>query len=301
MLNGKNYKIKYGGQLEELGDDDDSESENSDVIIEIENMTDLDLQSMENEANLENGNGNDNENDDDDDLEENDELSNSILKQLGLTNGDFIPSEGSNYPIFTLPVEVRSFEAVMGHVDTSKPNIVHLHPIASKDHPAFQFFKKKYDAMMYSIGFNVGECSTLPFFAIGDPCLAVYSKDKAWYRCTIMTDRGSDGLTQVEFIDWGSVEWKSKEEIRKIPKNWMKVPRMAIKCRLWNTRVTDNSSGAVDWLHKACEKVKFNVQVMRRENGCTVVQIYDMKNPQRLFYQPLIDRRVFEAELKDIY
>ncbi|KAG8041184.1 hypothetical protein G9C98_002172 [Cotesia typhae] len=302
MLNGKNYKIKYRGQLEELRDDDDSESENSDdVIIEKENITDLDLQSMENEANLENGNGNDNEKDDDDDLEENDELSNSILKELGLTNGDFIPSEGSNYPIFTLPVEVRSFEAVMGHVDTSKPNIVYLHPIASKDHPAFQYFKKKYDAMMYSIGFNVNKYSTLPFFEIGDPCLAMYSKDKAWYRCTIMTDRGSDGLTQVEFIDWGSVEWKSQEEIRKIPKDWMKVPRMAIKCRLWNTRITDNSSGAVDWLHKACERVKFNVQVMRRENGCTVVQIYDIKNPQRLFYQPLIDRRVFEAELKDIY
>ncbi|KAH0560638.1 RING finger protein 17 isoform X2 [Cotesia glomerata] len=297
MLNGKNYKIKYGGQLEKLEDEDDSESENSDdVIIEIEDMTDLDLQSMEIEANLEAENYHENN----DDLPEND-LSILIMKELGLTNGDFIPSEGSNYPIFTLPVEVRSFEAVMGHVDTSKPNIVYLHPISSKDHPAFQYFKKKYDAMMYSIGFNIGDCSTLPFFEIGDPCLAVYSKDNAWYRCTIMTDRGSDGLTQVEFIDWGSVEWKSKEEIRKIPKDWMKVPRMAIKCRLWNTRITDNSSGAVDWLHKACEKVKFNVQVMKRENGCTVVQIYDMKNPQRLFYQPLIDRRVFEAELKDIY
>ncbi|XP_008546882.1 RING finger protein 17 [Microplitis demolitor] len=225
----------------------------------------------------------------------------------GLPRENLITTDGlQRYPRYIFPSDLKVFNAALGHVDASQPNIVYLHPAKNSDCKLLKFLSSKYSKLRHVMGTDGYKCPEMQFYDVGDPCIAIYSKDNDWYRCTILTEPISDGSIQVEYVDWGTVDWVRADEIRQIHPDWISLPIMAIKCRLWNTLPTKKSAFCREWLTKDSDHITQVVRVKGRENDHLVVQLYqkfgdDQPPADTLFYQPLIDGEYFKANVKDFY
>ncbi|KAG1688555.1 Transforming growth factor-beta-induced protein ig-h3 [Nymphon striatum] len=65
---------------------------------------------------------------------------------------------------------------------------------------------------------------------IGQPCIALFKQDSAWYRAQIK--ELYDVSVQVRFVDYGNEEVVHKSKLRKIHPNFMGIPAQAVFCKL---------------------------------------------------------------------
>ncbi|XP_057330679.1 RING finger protein 17 [Microplitis mediator] len=228
------------------------------------------------------------------------------LVDHGLPRENLIIDGLQRYPRYIFPSGIKVFNAALGHVDASQPNIVYLHPATNADCKLLSFLSSKYSKLRDVMKTDGRKCPEMQFYDVGDSCIAIYSKDNDWYRCRILTEPMSDGSIQVEYVDWGTVDWVRADEIRQIHPDWVSLPTMAIKCRLWNTLPTKKSSFCREWLTRDSHRVTLVVKVKGREDDHLVVQLYekfgdDQPPADTLFYQPLIDGEYFKANVKDFY
>ncbi|XP_034943133.1 RING finger protein 17 [Chelonus insularis] len=213
-----------------------------------------------------------------------------------VVNGEAIFSDGNNYVSFPISYNLDSFNATISEVDPQQPNLVWLHPLSAPGNHLINILTIKYQYLFQELYASASSQPMLTDLKKGDPCVALYHDDNCWYRCTIINS-DMDKLVQVQFVDWGNTDWVSYNDIRKIKPCWLSLPKMAVKCKLWNTKLNNKAIGAREWLKKASANKVFVAYVQNVTQNPLVVQLFsDSLNNQTLFYQSLIDQGLFSSE-----
>lgn len=101
-----------------------------------------------------------------------------------------------------------------------------------------------YKSVMTEIQEEASKQPVITTFAPNTPCCAKFNDD-LWYRCVIREsklDEDSDDIViNLFYVDYGNDEYKKlnpqKCELYSLKKEWLNVPPMSMKCKLWNLQV----------------------------------------------------------------
>uniref|UniRef100_A0A665W1W7 Tudor domain containing 6 n=1 Tax=Echeneis naucrates TaxID=173247 RepID=A0A665W1W7_ECHNA len=106
---------------------------------------------------------------------------------------------------------------------------------------------------------------------------AAKARDGDFYRATVSEVSGTQ--IKVFFVDYGNTEVVDRINIRTLPDNFKKLPRLALKCSLAGVRAKDGrwSQSACDFFVKAVTDKELNVHVTAKYDNVYVVQLTDLK------------------------
>lgn len=85
----------------------------------------------------------------------------------------------------------------------------------------------------------------------GTAVIAVYSSEGALYRADIVKSNGSNGFI-VKYVDFGNEESVQKNQVFKVNKKFMKLPKQAVKCCLNILPMSNDKS----WSQSAVEQIE---------------------------------------------
>ena len=71
----------------------------------------------------------------------------------------------------------------------------------------------------------------LPSPSVGDPCIAKFSADGAWYRAKVLSIL-DDTQVLVRFIDYGNEDAVNKKQVKLLKKTYRELPAVCLKCGL---------------------------------------------------------------------
>ena len=109
-----------------------------------------------------------------------------------------------------------------------------------------------------SVGLSVSDLGT------GQPVLAQFSKDKRWYRATVIT-ADTDDTISVFYIDFGNRETLPSSKLCSIPDKFLSLPKLKLSCSLHDVepcsgdRWREESIDCFSALLKECEFIKARV------------------------------------------
>ncbi|CAK9832570.1 RING finger protein 17 [Anthophora retusa] len=169
----------------------------------------------------------------------------------------------------------------------------------------------QYEHLMEDLQENAYKQPLITNFDTYTPCCAKFN-DNLWYRCLIVESEPIKDSDDIEikllYVDYGNDEYRTvnsqKCELYTLKKEWMDIPAMAMKCKLWNVKI----SSTVDYstLLPHLEKMygKCVVAIIKDTNEEFLgVELYNEKECKTLMYNALIEEGLFqvasEAELTD--
>lgn len=137
----------------------------------------------------------------------------------------------------------------------------------------------------------------------GTACVAQYSSDKCWYRAEIIEVKGETEVG-VRFVDYGSSDFLSAENLRAIPADHLALPAQCWRCRLNGLDVLSNDEAHVADVVQKLTRLFANqalVAIVKNilSHGVLDVDLYGRKHYLEtgilgpLFYQGLIDEGLF--------
>lgn len=283
------------------------ECSSSDVYIEeiIECPEPLDNHNQRNESEADCESSVTSDNFDEECFEGDDELADEYSQCEELQSELLLPPaelSGKYWPL-VMPKHAKIFYSLIGEVDENQANIVWLHVASTRTKSKLIKHRRiEHETLTKAMQKKAEQQPLLQHFEVGVPCCVKFSRDQLWYRAVISSDLSNGGMVEVKYVDWGNTELVELDDIRCMPLEWLNPPTMAIKCRLWNTRVRDNQM-AREWLKNiSCNSSKvFVTTLLGQEDDCLVVKLFPSVECNVLVYQELLDNKCFVANVKDYY
>ncbi|XP_015431060.1 PREDICTED: RING finger protein 17-like [Dufourea novaeangliae] len=167
-------------------------------------------------------------------------------------------------------------------------------------------YYEQYQLLMSDLQENACKQPMITYIAPNTPCCAKFS-DGVWYRCLIVETEPAAGTTDVEikllYVDYGNDEYRTVNteqcELHALKKEWMDVPVLAIKCKLWNIEVA--SSANKDSLLPRLKEM-YNRRVVatikKIDNDFMYIELYENEDREELIYGSLIQEGIFKR-IKD--
>lgn len=119
------------------------------------------------------------------------------------------------------------------------------------------------DELMTKLAKDCGRRPAPSAPAIGQPCAALYSEDKSWYRATVESVPADDASQRiVKFVDYGNIESCSVSSLRELDGKFLRVPVRRVDCRLHGMTASSLDAVADDLMGQ-----QFNVTVVAVDSG----------------------------------
>lgn len=99
----------------------------------------------------------------------------------------------------------------------------------------------------------------------GTYCIAQYSKDLRWYRAVIKSNREDEAT--VQFVDYGNVETVQHSKIKSIQKEFSKLPRQAIHCKLFGVKDDNFNPNKIEAFKNLVINKTVETEFISEENG----------------------------------
>ena len=135
----------------------------------------------------------------------------------------------------------------------------------------------------------------LPSPSVGDPCIAKFSADGAWYRAKVLSIL-DDTQVLVRFIDYGNEDAVNKKQVKLLKKTYRELPAVCLKCGLSDIAPTTGSwSEAVAYKFEEMVLGKNMVAGCISENheGTKLVELVDSSTTG----QPLVNDEMVKLGL----
>ncbi|XP_076172595.1 tudor domain-containing protein qin isoform X2 [Ptiloglossa arizonensis] len=138
------------------------------------------------------------------------------------------------------------------------------------------------------------------------PCCAKFN-DNMWYRCLIVETESGEDINDIKikllYVDYGNDEYKTinsqKCELYALKKEWVDLPAMAIKCKLWNVEVSDSADLSI--LLPELEKM-YNKRVIAMvkeiDEDFICIELYEDNDCENLIYSKLIEEGLFQIKFE---
>ncbi|XP_017755706.1 PREDICTED: RING finger protein 17-like [Eufriesea mexicana] len=136
------------------------------------------------------------------------------------------------------------------------------------------------------------------------PCCAKFHDD-LWYRCLITESEpiiNSDDIeVKLLYIDYGNDEYRKVNsqqcQLYTLKKEWLDIPAIAIKCKLWNIKVA--STADYNKLLSQLQKI-YNTRIIatikETDEEFFNVELYKDEKCENVIYNTLIDEGLFEIK-----
>ena len=165
-----------------------------------------------------------------------------------------------------------------------------------------QSYYKQYQLLMNELQTEACKQPVIKSLTPHTPCCAQFT-DGLWYRCLIIETESIDGTDTVEikllFVDYGNDEYRSVDpelhELHSLKKEWMELPAMAIKCKLWNVEVVSlaNRNALLSKLESMYNK-RVIATVKDVDENFMYVELYEDETRKELMYSALIEEGLFQ-------
>ncbi|XP_012260585.2 RING finger protein 17 isoform X1 [Athalia rosae] len=134
---------------------------------------------------------------------------------------------------------------------------------------------------------------------LGAPCCAKYDHDveSGWYRAKIVEILPNSREVQVQYVDFGNVEYQSIDKVHQLKEEWLAVPVINMRCRLWNIRADPQVSvkALLPSFNEIFYQGAIRARVMERFLDCIDVELYSDESCTELRYDSLIKDGIFEV------
>ncbi|XP_046142311.1 tudor domain-containing protein 1 isoform X1 [Osmia bicornis bicornis] len=230
-------------------------------------------------------------------------LSWSKLKKETISSTPQLASEENlsmNYKPIDIPEDIDFIEIELSFSISTTEFYAHLQKNAHSE--VLNNYYKQYELLMKDLQENACKQQPITSFAPNTPCIAKYNDDM-WYRSLIIEsepNKDSDATDiKLLYIDYGNWEHTTvnseQRELFALKKEWIQVPIMAVKCKLWNIEV-DPSVDIEDFLTQFEKMYNKNVIAAVKKIGEEFVHIelYDNEEREELLYHTLIENGLFQ-------
>ncbi|XP_043795081.1 RING finger protein 17 isoform X2 [Apis laboriosa] len=161
----------------------------------------------------------------------------------------------------------------------------------------------QYKLLMNDLQENAYKQPLITNFIPNTPCCAKFNDD-LWYRCLITESEpivNSDNIViKLLYVDYGNDEYRkinSQEcELHILKEEWMDLPSIAIKCKLWNIKVA--STADYNELVSQFQQKIYNRSVLAKikdiDKEYMSVELYEDEKFENIIYNTLIEEGLFE-------
>ncbi|XP_055491333.1 tudor domain-containing protein 6-like [Leucoraja erinacea] len=118
---------------------------------------------------------------------------------------------------------------------------------------------------MQEVGvFSITNRELLSNISIGDSCVCKYSEDELWYRAEVKNI--NESILTLQYVDYGNEDDVRIEQVKRIPKELLKIPTQCFPCCLSGYDLSKGSwkDGAVDALLQFSDQL-LNISVVENE------------------------------------
>ncbi|KOC60697.1 RING finger protein 17 [Habropoda laboriosa] len=165
----------------------------------------------------------------------------------------------------------------------------------------------QYEHLMKDLQENAYKQSLITNLNPNTPCCAKFN-DNLWYRCLIVESEPIKDSDDIEiklfYVDYGNDEYRTVNsqqcELYTLKKEWIDIPTMAMKCKLWNIKVssTVDYNTLLPYLEKMYDKCVIAIVKDTNEEFLSI-ELYNEKECKTLMYNALIEKGLFQTELTD--
>ncbi|XP_076766706.1 tudor domain-containing protein qin [Xylocopa sonorina] len=169
--------------------------------------------------------------------------------------------------------------------------------------PVLNEYYTQYEQLMTELQENACKQPMITTLAVNTPCCAKFAHDGIWYRCLITESKpiiDSDSVKiKLLYIDYGNDEYREIDsktyELYTLKKEWTEVPAMAIRCKLWNIKVspTADSDTLVSQLNELLNK-RIIATIKDTDENFIYVELRENEKCENVIYKSLIDEGLFE-------
>ncbi|XP_037246995.1 tudor domain-containing protein 6 isoform X1 [Falco rusticolus] len=135
-------------------------------------------------------------------------------------------------------------------------------------------------------------------------CLAQYSRDKKWYRASVISEVPSAGKVEVIYVDYGNRELVSLTDLRLADERFLRLEAQAFRCSLYNL-IQPNGQDPFAWDEEAIQafeefvdtslsysELKCTIFALASINNTELFNIVDLRTPFQSACQFLTERGV---------
>ncbi|KAK1134476.1 hypothetical protein K0M31_007258 [Melipona bicolor] len=162
----------------------------------------------------------------------------------------------------------------------------------------------QYKLLMNDLQNNADKQPVITNLTVNTPCCAKFTDD-LWYRCLITESEPILNSNNIEikllYVDYGNDEYRKVDsqecELYTLKKEWLDIPAIAIKCKLWNIKVgsTANPNELLFQLATMYNK-RVIAKIKETDEEFTSVELYEDEKCEKLLYNTLIEEGLFEIK-----
>ncbi|XP_043590614.1 RING finger protein 17 isoform X1 [Bombus pyrosoma] len=164
----------------------------------------------------------------------------------------------------------------------------------------------QYELLMNDLQENADKQPLITKFTVNTPCCAKFN-DNLWYRCLITESEpiiNSDNIEiKLLYVDYGNDEYRKVNsqqcELYTLKKEWIEIPTIAMKCKLWNVEVVSifDHDKLVSQLEKMYNK-RVIAKIKETDEEFMSVELYEDEKCGKVMYNTLIEEGLFEVRSK---
>ncbi|XP_046594753.1 RING finger protein 17 [Neodiprion lecontei] len=201
-----------------------------------------------------------------------------------------------NYYMFDIPNHVEIINLDPCHMITATEFCAQLHPSSELEflNMCHQELKRVENDMQE----EACDQPVLKEVRLGAPCCAKYGSNGIWYRASITEIEPDTERVKVMYMDYGDEEHQYIGKIHSLKKDWLDVPVMTYRCKLWNIHQDQDAEISLAVMVQKVEHVFYSGVVKAKvKNRCSNkldVELYSDDECNRLLYENLIQDGVFK-------
>ncbi|XP_026668019.1 RING finger protein 17 isoform X2 [Ceratina calcarata] len=159
----------------------------------------------------------------------------------------------------------------------------------------------QYKFLMTELQEKASKQPMITTFSPNTPCCAKFSVDDRWYRCIISESKldldSGYIVINLLYIDYGNNEYRQINpqecELYALKKEWLNVPPMSMKCKLWNIEIAptieQNNPVLIAELEK-CYNRPIIAVIKELNERFKSVELYEDKKCEKLLLKKLIEK-----------
>ncbi|XP_046734987.1 RING finger protein 17 [Diprion similis] len=132
----------------------------------------------------------------------------------------------------------------------------------------------------------------------GAPCCAKYGSNGIWYRASITEIEPDAERVKVMYVDYGDEEHQNIGTIHLLKKDWLAVPVMTYRCKLWKIQQGKNSEISLPMMVQKLEHIFYSgvvkAKIKNRFSDKLDVELYSDDECNTLLYGNLIEDGLFK-------
>ncbi|XP_076395863.1 tudor domain-containing protein qin isoform X2 [Megachile rotundata] len=209
-----------------------------------------------------------------------------------------------NYKLIELPQDTEFIEVELCFSISTTEFYAHLKNNSHSE--ILNNYYTQYELLMKDLQENASKQQIITNFTPNTPCCAKYNDD-IWYRCLIVESEPIEDSSETEikliYVDYGNCEYRTVHfdqcELFELKKEWMNVPVMAIKCKLWNIECvpTANLESFLNQLEEMYNR-RVVATIKEIDEEFMHIELYDNEERKELLYKTLIEEGLFTLKNK---